>query len=433
VYQRDQLYEGVNLGNEGSVGLITYMRTDSTRVASSAIQETRQFIRQTYGDEYLPKQARVFTKKSRGAQEAHEAIRPTSSLRTPDSVASYLTREQASLYKLIWSRMVASQMAVAVSDSTTVDVDAQCNEAKKVYVFRARGTVLKFPGFRILYMEGRDDVGESDSDGDVTLPSLEPKEILVCLGLDPQQKFTQPPSRYTEATLIRALEENGIGRPSTYAAILSTLLDREYVVSEHRSLSPTKLGREVCKLLKEFFPSVMDVEFTAHMEEDLDRIAQGEAKWVPILADFYGPFHTALEEAQQKMPKVSLDEPTDETCPECGKPLVIRRGRFGSFIACSGFPECRYTRPLVKETGVKCPQCGEGVLVERRGRKRGRVFYGCSRYPDCDFTVSQKPLAEPCPECGGLLVQRGRNGIACTKCAYKGSLSEINTEGAESK
>lgn len=427
-----QLYEGVTLGNEGSVGLITYMRTDSTRVAPSAVQETRQFIRQAYGEEYLPKQPRVFAKKSRGAQEAHEAIRPTSAMRTPDSVAPYLTREQANLYKLIWSRMVASQMSAAVSDATTVDVEAQCRAAEKVFIFRAKGSVLKFPGFRILYLEGKDDAGESDTD-DVTLPSLEPKEPLVCLGLEPQQKFTQPPSRFTEATLIRALEENGIGRPSTYAAILSTLLDREYVVSERRYLYPTRLGKEVCKQLKEFFPSVMDVEFTARMEEDLDRIAQGEARWVPVLAEFYGPFQKALEEAHQKMPRVRLDEPTDETCPECGKPLVVRRGRFGSFIACSGFPECRYTRPLVKETGVKCPQCGTGVLVERRAKKRGRVFYGCSRYPECDFTIGQKPLAGPCPECGGLLVQSGRNSSVCTKCAYKGRLSEVNPEGDESK
>ena len=428
-----QLYEGVSLRGEGSVGLITYMRTDSVRVASSAIEETRDYIKDAYGAEYLPKQVRVFTKKSRGAQEAHEAIRPTSIRRTPNSVEKQLPRDMSRLYKLIWGRMVASQMAVALSDATTVDIEAQCSEAKKTYVFRTKGSVLKFPGFRILYLEGKDETDEDAENGDASLPPLEKEETLACLGLDPEQRFTQPPPRYTEATLIRALEENGIGRPSTYASILSTLLERDYITNERRRLVPSILGKTVCNQLKEFFPSIMDVDFTARMEEDLDRIAQGDAQWVPILSEFHGPFQKALEEAMEKMPRVRIEEPTDEICPECGKPLVIRRGRFGPFMACSGFPECRHTKPIVKETGVKCPKCEDGHLVERRGRKKGRVFYGCSNYPTCDFAVNRKPLSQKCPECDGLLIQTGRDGAQCTNCAYKGDIPEAEPQDAASK
>lgn len=419
-----QLYEGIALGSEGSVGLITYMRTDSTRVAPSALHEARDFIRDVYGEEYLPTKARIFTKRARGAQEAHEAIRPTSVLRTPRDVKEHLSADQARLYRLIWERMVASQMAVALEDATTVEVEAGCHKIQKAYLFRAKGSVLKFPGFRILYLEGRDEAAEEREDKEVALPPLAREEPLICLGLDPQQRFTQPPPRYTEATLIRTLEEKGIGRPSTYATILSTLRERDYVTSSQRRLVPTALGRAVCHLLMDFFPSIMDIDFTARMEGNLDRIAQGATQWVPVLSEFYQPFQKALEEAAEKMPRVRVEEPTGEECPECGKPLVIRRGRYGSFVGCSGFPTCHYTRPLAKDTGIKCPRCGEGMLMERRSRKRGRVFYGCSRYPDCDFTVARKPLSQRCPECDGLLVRSGGNGAQCINCAYRGPVPE---------
>jgi DNA topoisomerase-1 len=429
-----QLYEGVPLGSEGSVGLITYMRTDSVHVSSGAVHETREYVKQKYGEEFLPKNVRTFTRKSVGAQEAHEAIRPTAIARTPESVARYLSRDQARLYELIWERMVASQMASAISDATMVDIDAHCHGDGKTFVFRAAGSVLRFHGFRILYLEGKDDTTEDSEESEVVLPPLKEKEQLLCLGLNPEQRFTQPPPRYSEATLIRALEEKGIGRPSTYATIISTLFERGYVVSEQRRLVPTILGKSVCNLLKDRFPSVMDIEFTARMEQDLDRIAQGETKWVPVIAEFYTPFQKALV-AAENIPPVRIPKPppkpTNELCPQCGKPLVIRNGRFGEFIACSGFPSCRFTKPLVKDTGIKCPKCGEGVVVERRSSKKGRVFYGCSKYPNCDFVTNRKPLPQKCPECGGMLVSQGRNSAQCTKCAYRGPAPEEDSQLAE--
>jgi len=416
-----QLYEGLPVGDEGSVGLITYMRTDSTQVAYSALQEARQYILERYGKEFLPAQSRMYKAKAKGAQEAHEAIRPTSIRRDPASLKPYLTPDQFKLYSLIWSRMLASQMADAISEATTADIEATCQVSPKVYLFRATGSVLKFAGFRTLYLEGRDD-GE-DSDGRKVLPELAGGERLNCLSLDAVQHFTEPPPRYTEATLIKAMEEKGIGRPSTYAPTIATLLDRHYVAKEQNRLAPTVLGTTVTDLLTQFFTDVMDLDFTAKMEEELDEVSRGERQWVPMLHHFYGPFEKALATADASMPRVKLEEATDEVCENCGRPMVIKIGRFGRFIACTGFPECKTTRPILKRTGAICPKCG-GDIVERRSRGKRRPFYGCSQYPACDFISVHQPVAAPCPECGGLLLQEARDSAACTVCAWKGPIPE---------
>jgi DNA topoisomerase-1 len=413
-----QLYEGLSIGSEGSVGLITYMRTDSTHVAPSALQEAREYIRQKFGEEYLPHQTRVFRKKAKAAQEAHEAIRPTSIRREPQAMKPYLSSDQFKLYDLIWRRMLASQIADARSDATTVDTEAKCQGSDKVYVFRATGSVLKFPGFRVLYLEGKDDA--DDEDGKGPLPELSKGEMLDCLKLDPKQHFTQPPPRFTEASLIKALEENGIGRPSTYAPIISTIEDRHYVRKEQGKLTPTILGSTVSDLLSQFFADIMDTTFTARMEGELDEVARGERQWVPMLQDFYSPFRKSLEVAAETMPRVKVEEATDEVCDSCGNPMVIKTGRFGRFMACSDFPTCKNTKRILNKIGVDCPRCG-GDLVQRKPKGRGRkVFYGCSRYPDCEFILNQRPVTEPCPECGGLMVSSGQKGVRCTSCAWAG-------------
>ena len=427
-----QLYEGIPLGDQGSVGLITYMRTDSTNVARSALQEAASYIRSKFGANYAPKSPRVFTKKVRGAQEAHEAIRPTSIGREPDSVKQYLKREQHLLYGLIWKRMLASQMVDAVFDATTVDIEAGSIKSSARYAFRAVGSVLKFPGFRRLYMEGTDDGAGKGEDKAVQLPDLAENEPLDCLGVTPEQHFTQPPSRYTEATLVRVLEEQGIGRPSTYAPTIATVLDREYVRKDKGRFVPTKLGTAVNGLLTTHFPDIMDVGFTARVEEELDEIASGEREWTPVLRDFYGPFiksvNRAMEEAQ-RVPRDQIDEETDEVCEKCERPMVIKSGRFGKFLSCSGFPECRNSRPLLARVGVECPECGND-LVERKGRgKGGKRFYGCSNYPNCTFSVRQRPLPQPCPECTKLLVASGRDNARCMSCDFRGPVPE--TEAME--
>ena len=416
-----QLYEGLPIGGEGNVGLITYMRTDSPQVAVSAVDETRSYVQQRWGKEYLPASAWRYTSRSKVAQEAHEAIRPTVIGREPQAIRAYLSWDHLRLYDLIWKRMVASQMADAILDSTQVEVGAP-GRSGRAYVFRASGSVLKFPGFRALYEEARDDAAPDPAeDQELVLPALQQGQGLVCHELDAEQHFTQPPSHYTEASLIRNLEEKGIGRPSTYAPIVGTLVDRQYATRDRGTLHSTRLGQVVSGQLLEHFPNIMDTAFTAQLEEQLDDVANGKLEWVPLLSDFYGPFSQALERAQEEMPRVRVEEPTDEICEVCGRPMVIKRGRFGPFLSCSGFPECRNSRPLVQKTGAKCPQCG-GDLVQRRGK--GRVFYGCSNYPECTFTVSQRPLEEPCPECGGLLVASGRDNARCTKCAYQGPIPE---------
>ena len=416
-----QLYEGVNLGAQGSVGLITYMRTDSTNLAASAVGEMRDLIRKQHGARYVPAQPRSYTRRVKGAQEAHEAIRPTSAMRTPESVKQYLSADQNRLYDLIWKRSVASQMADAEVERTTADIDARAKSGQG-YLFRAVGSVLVFAGFRALYMEGRDEAGEDDDSR--TLPPLAKGDALACRSLKPAQHFTEPPPRFSEATLVRALEDYGIGRPSTYATIVSTIQERGYVQRDRGRLVPTLLGRVVSDLLTNHFTQVADLDFTARLEEELDEVAQGERDWRAMLDEFYGPFVNSLEEAQSNVPR--LDIPAGETCEVCGRPMNLKKNRWGStFISCSGFPECRNARSTQVKTGVACPDCG-GDLMERKAKRggRGSTFYGCSNYPTCNFSVNQKPMPDPCPECDGLLVQRGRRGVKCTRCAYQGAIEQ---------
>lgn len=435
-----QLYEGLNAGSEGQIGLITYMRTDSTQVASSALEEVREYIQARYGKDHLPAKPKVYTRAAKGAQEAHEAVRPTSIKRDPALLKDYLSGEQLNLYTLIWSRMLASQMEDARSEATTFNINAVCKGTGAVYNFRASGSVLKFAGFRSVYMEGRDDREETDEKN--SLPALAVGDALSCSKLDANQHFTEPPPRFTEATLIKAMEEKGIGRPSTYAPTIGTLVDRNYVERERNRLTPTKLGITVTDLLTEYFTNIMDLDFTAKMEEELDDVSRGERDWVPMLGEFYGPFEEALSNADELMPKIRMDEETDEVCDcagsdkcehtdTCGKPMVIKTGRFGRFMACTGFPECRKTKPILKKTGVSCPKpnCG-GDIVERRARGRGRSFYGCSNYPDCDLILNQQPLPTPCPECAGLMVMKGRNNSACTNCSWQEAILE-NSENED--
>ncbi len=417
-----QLYEGLSVGSEGSVGLITYMRTDSVHVAPSALRETVAYIREHYGSNYLPRAPRVYTKKARGAQEAHEAIRPTAIRRSPAVVKPHVSSDQLRLYELIWKRMLASQMADAVSDSTRIDIDVRGPKtAGRTYVFRATGSVMKFPGYRSLYLEDRDDPAEDD-DNQRPLPELRVGEALDCLDLVSEQHFTQPPPRYNEASLVRKLEEEGIGRPSTYAPTLSIIIDRNYATKEQGRFKPSELGKVVCDQLANHFPTIMDVSFTAGMEQNLDDIARGEKEWVPVLRDFYSPFQAALTSAAEEMPRVRVEEPSDETCDLCQKPMVIKTGRFGRFLACTGFPECKGKKPIRKTVGVQCSNCNTGELVERRGK--GRTFYGCTNYPECTFTVSQRPLPESCPECRGILVASGRSRARCSSCSYRGPIPE---------
>ncbi len=367
-----QLYEGLPIGAEGSTGLITYMRTDSTRVAQSAITETRDFISSKYGPQFLPAHARSFTRKAKGAQEAHEAIRPTKILREPSLIKRYLTASQSRLYELIWKRMAASQMAAALFDNTTVDINAKCSKSN--YLLRASSSVNKFPGFIVLYSEGKD---EADEDRKTILPGLKKGDELKLLGLFPEQRFTQPPPRFTEATLVKMLEQWGIGRPSTYAPILSTIQERGYAGKTKGSFQPTELGFVVNDLLNQYFADLINIKFTARMEDELDEIVGKNRDWIDVVKDFYTPLEKDLEKAFELAEKVKLaDEPTSEICPKCGKPIVIKIGRFGKFLACSGYPECKYTQTFKIKLGVKCPECGN-ELVERISKKK-RTFYGCS-------------------------------------------------------
>ncbi len=425
-----QLYEGVDIGGDGSEGLITYMRTDSTNVAATALSEANQYIKEKFGPNYAPSKPRVFSKKSKGAQEAHEAIRPTSIYRDPATVRPHLTSEQFRLYDLIWKRMLASQMSDALLDMTTIDIEASGTPTGKVYEFRVTGSVLKFPGFRRLYLEGKDDAAESDDD-ESTLPNLNEGEALKSLSVTPEQHFTQPPPRYTEATLVKALEEQGIGRPSTYAPTLATVTDRDYARKDQGRFVPTKLGTAVSGLLTTHFPDIMDVGFTARIEEELDDVANGEREWGPVLKEFYGPFSESVTRAlteAERIPRDQIDEETDEVCEVCGRPMVIKSGRFGRFISCSGFPECKASRPLLERVGVECPDCGN-ELVERQGKGKGKgrgrtKFYGCSNYPACTFAVSRRPLPQPCPDCGKLLLAAGRGNARCNSCDFNGPVPE---------
>ena len=432
-----QLYEGIQLGSGDPVGLITYMRTDSTNLASAAVAEVGEFIKARYGAEYFSK-PRIYRTRSKNAQEAHEAIRATSVLRTPESVANNLSADQRSLYELIWKRMVASQMTDSVADATTVDIEATGGPSGTPYTLRATGSVLRFSGFRAVYVEAKDvsngnDDDEDDSDISRALVPLDEGETVNLDELKSEQRFTQPPPRFSEAMLIRTLEENGIGRPSTFASIVATIESRDYVAREKARFRPTKLGLAVTDFLLEWFPDIMDTGFTAGMEEKLDQVARGDIDWVPMLQEFYGPFDDQIVGAKEKAGRVSsseLDEESDEVCEECERPMVIKTGRFGKFLSCSGFPDCRNSKPLRLGTGAKCPEDG-GELLERKGRgPRGRRFYGCENYPDCDFSTRQRPLKEPCPECGGLLVARGRDGAKCvSKEDYDGPAPASDGDG----
>jgi DNA topoisomerase-1 len=464
-----QLYEGIDLPGEGAIGLITYMRTDSVAVSQGALDEIAGLVRERYGDRYV--RTTQYKTKAKAAQEAHEAIRPTAVTRTPESLNGHLERDQQRLYELVWKRAVASQMAQAIYDQTTVDIEARGSADPAVQdardlVFRASGSVMRFDGFVRVYLEGRDDVAEEEAG---LLPELEVGQNLNLAELRPEQHFTEPPPRFSEASLVKALEEHGIGRPSTYSPTISTLMERKYVRLDSRRFHPEDVGIVVTDLLADVFPKVIDLGFTAEMEEDLDRIASGAKSWEPLVRTFFVEVEDTIAERQEKVSRP--EEPTDEVCPECGaetgaklvrkwgrygwflscsrypdckyrrnakqsadeadrpepemtdvpcpkcgKPMVKRSGRFGPFLGCSDYPKCRGIKNLTEQEYGTCPKCGEGQVVSKR-TKRGKTFYSCNRYPDCDFAVWQAPLSQPCPECGGLLVPgKDPDNATCTKC-----------------
>ncbi len=460
-----QLYEGIELSRGETVGLITYMRTDSTRIAAEAAEEAKNFIVEKYGKNYLPKTKRVYKAKA-GAQEAHEAIRPTSLSRSPSEIKGHLTGDQLKLYQLIWNRFLASQMASMEFELLTIEIGA--GEA----LFRASDSKVLFDGYRILYQDMEEDTSDEAKQ---KLPELKEKEVLKLLKFHPEQHFTQPPPSFNEASLIKELEDKGIGRPSTYAPTVGTLLDREYVVKEEKRLKPTPLGEEVNETMKKHFPVIVDTGFTADMEGQLDQVAEGKMAWQKVVGEFYQPFEKSLETAEKTMEKVVIL--SEEVCDKCGKPMAIKSGRYGKFLACTGYPECKNTKPLkeagtaeggkeakarpepvmteekcekcgapmllrhgkygeflgcsnypkcknmkpiVKSTGVKCPECGKGEIVQKRGGK-GRTFYGCDQYPKCRFALWDEPNGDTCPDCGALLVTKHlKKGdvVKCSKCKY---------------
>ncbi|MEI4788939.1 type I DNA topoisomerase [Bacillus sp. FJAT-53060] len=407
-----QLYEGIDLGKEGTVGLITYMRTDSTRISNTAIEEVSAFIDQTYGKNFLNTTKRT-AKKNEKAQDAHEAIRPTSTLRKPTNVKHVLSRDQLRLYKLIWERFVASQMAPAVLDTMSVDLE------NNGLTFRANGSKVKFPGFMKVYVEGKDDQLEEK---DKMLPDLKEGDTVLSKDIEPEQHFTQPPPRYTEARLVKTLEELGIGRPSTYAPTLDTIQKRGYVALDNKRFTPTELGEIVLNLIIEFFPEIINVEFTAKMEKELDSVEEGTIEWVRIIDSFYQDFAKRVEKAEAEMQEVEIEpEYAGVDCEECGHPMVYKMGRYGKFMACSNFPDCRNTKPIVKDIGVKCPTCHEGNIVERKSKKR-RIFYGCDRFPECEFVSWDKPIERKCPKCENMLLEKKlKKGVQvqCVNCDYK--------------
>jgi DNA topoisomerase-1 len=430
-----ELYEGIELDSEGTVGLITYMRTDSTNVSKQAQNETRKFIADRYGEKMLPPDPPVYKAKSKSAQEAHEAIRPTSIWREPPKIKSYLSRDQARLYTLIWQRFVSSQMAHAVYDTISVAVGAGSERVEKgqwPYRLRAGGSRLRFKGFLTVYEETRDEDAAPDTSEGVILPELTEGEALDLIKLLPEQHFTQPPPRYTEASLVKALEEYGIGRPSTYAPIISTIQNRGYVERFEKRLYPTELGGVVNDLLIEYFPDIINVQFTSQMEDDLDRIARGGLEWVPVLSEFYEPFSRAVAHAEAHMPEVEIaDQPTGELCEKCGHPMVVKWGRYGKFEACSNFPDCRNAKPHLVKLGIACPNDG-GELVERR-TKKGRVFYGCANYPECEWSSWKRPLPTSCPNCQGMLVQKNRNWAQCLDCEEQVELNQLPDATSETE
>lgn len=407
-----QLYEGLDLGKEGTVGLISYIRTDSTRVSPVAQAEARRYIARRFGEEFVPSEVRQYVARGK-IQDAHEGIRPTSVEREPEAVKPFLSPDQYRLYRLIWERFLASQMSSALLEVTTVEVEGESE--KNRWLLRAKGSVVKFPGFMKVYTEGQEDNGRAKEE-EVILPDLKEAAALKLEEVIPKQHFTQPPPRYTEAALVKVLEEKGIGRPSTYAPTIETILSRGYVVKKDKCLVPTELGKLVVELLKTYFPDVINVEFTAEMEEKLDHVEEGQLSWREVVREFYIPFRKTLEVADEQIKEIEVeDEVSEELCPQCGRNLVIKRGPFGRFLACPGFPECRVTRPLKEEVGANCPQCGASLIV--RQSKRGRRFYGCSRYPECNYVSWDLPSGEECPECGKtMVIKNGRRGeyLVCT-------------------
>ena len=410
-----QLYEGLDLGKEGTVGLITYMRTDSVKIAETAQAEAKEWILSHYGINYYPPEPRQFTNKGR-AQEAHEAIRPTVALRTPDLLKGILTRDQLRLYRLLWERFIASQMSVAIMDTLTVDVQVGN------YLFRANASTVRFPGFLAVYEEGKDEADLVDEEQSSLTLAVSSGEKLKLVKLQDKQHFTEPPPRYTEASLVRKMEEEGIGRPSTYAPTIETIQTRGYVLKEEKQLLPTELGEIVITLLKEYFPDILNLEFTANLEEKLDLIEEGRAPWKSVVNDYYVPFAVTLAQAEEKIGKVKIeDQVSEELCDLCGRNMVIKMGRYGKFLACPGFPECRNTKPLFEEVGSNCPKCTKPLVVRRS--KKGRKFYGCSGYPECDFVSWEMPAPEPCPECQQIMViksSKRQKKQVCTnpECRY---------------
>ncbi|WP_295398974.1 type I DNA topoisomerase [uncultured Thiocystis sp.] len=480
-----QLYEGVDVGG-GAVGLISYMRTDSVNLAQEAVEEIRAYVTDRYGAADLPDQPRLFKTKAKNAQEAHEAIRPTSILREPAVVKAHLSPEQFRLYELIWKRTLACQMAHALINQVAVDLSAGAGN-----LLRATGSIIAEPGFMRVYLEGRDDARSADDDEERMLPEMQVGDLVDLLAIRPEQHFTEPPPRYSEASLVKELEEFGIGRPSTYASIISTLQDREYVILDKKRFSPTDVGRVVNKFLTEYFPAYVDYDFTARLEDELDAVSRGEEEWVPLLEHFWKPFKELVDYTQENVKRSDVtQEKLDElcpkcggplsirlgrngrfigctnypdcdytrdlnadkaeaeapeivegrTCPECGSPLEIKRGRYGKFIGCSAYPKCKHIEPLEKpeDTGVVCPKCQKGTLQKKKSR-RGKIFYSCSTYPKCDYAVWDEPIAEPCPKCGWAVMTikttktKGAAKVCPQKeCGYREPLDQPETQEADS-
>jgi len=409
-----QLYEGVEIKGEGFVGLITYMITDSVRVAEEAQKAAREYILNKYGKAYVPSAPRQY-KGKKGSQDAHEAIRPTNVMLEPDKIKDSLKLDQYKLYKLIWERFLASQMSSAEYDTLSVDIEAGD------YIFKANGQKMKFDGFMVLYVEGSDEENVEESG---ILPVLEDGEEVQLKKLEQKQHFTQPPSRYTEATLIKALEEKGIGRPSTYAPIITTIITRGYVERDKKQLKPTELGKIITDIMKNYFKDIVDIEFTANMEQQLDEIEEGQKNWVDLLKEFYPNFENTLKEAENDIGEIEIqDEVTDEKCEKCGRNMVIKQGRYGKFLACPGFPECRNAKPILQEANVRCPVCQGKVYI--KSSKKGRKYYACENNLTCGFMSWDEPVSEPCPQCGSVMVIKNRK-IKCTnkECKYERSISQ---------
>ena len=423
-----QLYEGLDVGEGGSTGLITYMRTDSTNIAEVAQKEAREYIQQIYGQSFLPETPPQYKTRAVSAQEAHEAIRPTSVFRSPDKIKQYLTNDQFKLYQLVWQRFLASQMEAAVFDTLSIEIEAKTQIHE--YLLRVSGSTVKFPGYLVVYEEAVDEDQKTEEENARIPSGLEEGQRQNLVRVIPEQHFTQPPPRYSEATLVQVLEEYGIGRPSAYAPILSTIQERGYVIREAKRLFPTETGILVNDIMVQHFPSIVDLHFTAHMEADLDQVAAGQEGWTDVVAEFYREFEPVLRRAQEAIPVTKAElEKIGRICPDCGGDLVIRWGRYGKFISCNNFPNCRHTEALLEKIGVKCPNDG-GEIVIRKTRK-GRIFYGCANYPNCEFTSWKQPIPVPCPKCGGLLVIANKREMQCTKCEETFLVEQVTETSSE--